>query len=222
MGERVRIAAVLLGAFVVLPTAFAAAGADKELQNVRGTVTYGAPGVAARPLAFSASVVLSDKNIASTGNASLGALSLPDSSRILLGQNTRIQLGFFDQTDVATAKFIIYNGKTRFSVQHPQGEKANYIFDTPTAQIAVRGTDGDISVDTADGMRLNVYHLGDANLPVTAITIYGEKFTLHGGQKLWVRWQNGRIVGRQTKLSKTEINRFAEFGPPNTIDGGSP
>lgn len=217
-----RIAAILLGAFVLSLTAHAVAGADKELQNIRGSVTYGAPGAPTRVLAASASVALSDKNIASTGSASLGALTMPDSSRILLGQNTRVQLGFFDRTDIANAKFIIYNGKTRFSVQHPQGGRANYIFDTPTAQIAVRGTDGDISVDMADGMRLNVYHLGDTGLPVTATTIYGEKFSLRGGQKLWVRWQNGRIVGRETKLSKAEINRFAEFGPPGTIDGGSP
>ena len=217
-----KIAALLIGVFLLSFATNANAAGDKELQNIRGDVSYQLPKGPAHALARSASIVLNDHDIASTGNASLGALTLPDSSRITLGQDTRVRLGLFEQTESTTAKFVIYNGKTRFSVAHPQGAKANYIFSTPVGEIAVRGTNGDISVDANDGMRLNVYHLGDDNLPVTMTTIYGEHFDLHGGQKLWVRWQNGRLVGRQTRLSKQEINRFAEFGPPASIDGGAP
>ena len=217
-----RMVALLLGAAVLLLPAYATAQSDKVLENLKGTVFYQLPGGGPHQLAASASIAIDDRDIASTGRASLGALTLPDSSRITLGQDTRVLLGLFEASQITNAKFVIYNGKTRFSIQHPGGAKANYVFSTPTAQIAVRGTTGDISVDVNDGMRLNVYHLGDPNLPVIAQTIYGEKFTLHGGEKLWVRWQQGRIVGRQTKLSKTEVNRFAEFGAPAAIDGGAP
>ena len=215
-------AVFVIGAMLLATTLFASAQNEKVLENVRGAVSYQLPDGKPHQLAPDASIVLNDHDVAATGRGSLGALTLPDSSRITLGQETRVLLGLFDQNDGTNAKFVIYNGKTRFSIQHPQGAKANYIFDTPTGQIAVRGTIGDISVDVNDGMRLNVYHLGDPNLPVTVQTIYGERFTLRGGQKLWVRWQGGRLVGRQTKLSRAEVNRFSEFGPPSTIDGGAP
>ncbi|GAC1388779.1 MAG: hypothetical protein NVSMB31_03480 [Vulcanimicrobiaceae bacterium] len=217
-----KLTGLLLAAAILLTPLNVRAAADKILENMRGSLTYEVPGSQPKALAQSASIVLADRDIASTGNASLGALTLPDSSRITLGQNTRVQLGLFEQSASTNAKFTIYNGKTRFSIQHPNGAKANYTFSTPTAQIAVRGTIGDISVDLNDGMRLNVYHLGQPDLPVTVETLYGEHFTLHGGQKLWVRWQGGRLVGRQTRLSKAEVNRFAEFGPPSAIDGGVP
>lgn len=215
-----RLAALFLAALLLTMTGAGAAG--KVLHNVRGAVTYQPPGQRAQPLAPSASVALDDRAIASTAAASLGSLTLPDSSLILLGQDTRVQLGLFREGAQTQARFIIYNGKTRFHVEHPHGAKAAYTFVTPTASVAVRGTMGDISVDENDGMRLNVYHLSSPRLPVVVKTIYGQRFTLHGGQKLWVRWLNGRLVGRETRLSRVEIARFAEFGPPPVVDGGMP
>jgi hypothetical protein len=218
-----RNSVLALCAGFALVTAVALASAqDKVLENLKGVVRYESAGVAARDLALNGTVGVSDRNILSTGSESLGKLTLPDSSTITLGGDTRVELSRFDLSNVAHAAFVLYSGKTRFAVNHPKGALANYTFKTPVGEIAVRGTQGDISVDIQDGMRLNVYHLGENNQPVTLDTIYGEHFTLHGGEKVWVRWQNGKLVGRQTVLSRAEVDRFGEFGPPSTIDGGPP
>ncbi|HUY11650.1 MAG TPA: FecR domain-containing protein [Candidatus Dormibacteraeota bacterium] len=213
---------VFASVILLLAPAGAGAGQVRTLTNLHGNVLYQRPGAALQPLARSASVAVTRSDIAATRRASMGALTLPDSSRILLGENTRVRIGGFSESSVTSAHFVIYNGKTRFFVEHPAGAKANYTFETPVAQIAVRGTVGDISVDINDGMRLNVYHVGDPGLPVIVRTIYGQRFTLHGGQKVWVRWLNGRLVGRETALSRAEIARFAQFGAPPRIDGGLP
>ena len=193
---------------------------DKVLQNVKGVVRYETGGTAAHDVAPKAMVAVGDHDIVSTGTVSLGSLTMPDSSVILLGQQTRVEVSGFRASDVEnSATFVVYDGKTRFDVHHPSGAKANYIFKTPVGEIGVRGTYGDISVDPQDGMRLNVY---TASAPVTLDTIYGEHFSLKGGEKVWVRWQNGKLVGRQTVLSKAEVDRFAEFGPPTAVQGGPP
>jgi hypothetical protein len=216
-----RNSVLALAACVALASAVAfAATSDKVLENVKGVVRYQSAGAAARDLAPSGSVAVNDRDTLSTGGASLGELVLPDSSIVMLGQNTRVQVSGFNEAGTTTASFVVYDGKTRFDVRHPAGAKANYTFKTPVGEISVRGTLGDISVDAQDGMRLNVYGTHNAGAPVavTLDTIYGEHFDLHAGEKVWVRWQNGKLVGRKTVLSQAEIDRFAEFGPP----GGAP
>ncbi|MHB8462126.1 MAG: FecR domain-containing protein [Vulcanimicrobiaceae bacterium] len=157
------------------------ARSNKELQSIQGRVAYQAPGEAVRPIALKAAIVLADRDVAITASNSLAALSLPDSSRVLLGSNTRVLLSFFHQTTIANAKFVIYQGITRFTVQHPKGARANYTFQTPTAQIAVRGTVGDIFVDSAR-LQINIYSLGDPTLPVRVTLVNGNVYFIHAGQ----------------------------------------
>jgi len=57
-------------------------------------------------------------------------------------------MAFFNQAQIANAKFIIYRGRTRFKIEHPNGKPANYTFQTPTAQIAVRGTEATSALRT--------------------------------------------------------------------------
>ncbi|MBV8491123.1 MAG: FecR domain-containing protein [Candidatus Eremiobacteraeota bacterium] len=196
-------------------------GADEKLlQNVRGDVTYIAyPSGAAHPVAVAASLPLNDDDVAATGSASMGAIVLPDSSRIIMASNTTVKLDTFNATD-NSGHFVVANGKLRFRVDHPSGAKANYTFTTPTGQIGVRGTEGDISVDALDGVRVNVYHLSDASLPVTVNMIDGQTFSIPAGQKIWMRWQSGKLVGKVLPLTKAEVDRFSELGAPATIDGG--
>ena len=138
---------------------------DKQLLNTRGDVTYQQGTGAPKPVALNASVSLSNNDYALTGANSTAKITLPDSSQVLVGQNTKIQMLAFDQQPgLATASFFLYQGKTRFAVKHPGGAKANYTFQTSTGQIAVRGTEGDIALD-ASTLQVNVYALGDPNLP---------------------------------------------------------
>ena len=207
-----RFALVAFFLTVAVSAATAVSGEDKILVNVRGDVSYVtyAEGGSTHQLAQSASIPLADDDVARTGAHSMGAIVLPDSSRIVLASDTAVKLDSFNAVD-ASAHFVVANGKMRFRVEHPQGAKANYTFTTPTGNIAVRGTEGDISVDAFDGVRVNVYQ---ASVPVQVTMLTGENFAIPAGQKIWMRWQSGTLVGKVLPLTQAEIDRFSELGPP--------
>ena len=142
--------AVVASLFAVLVAAAplsASSDDSKTLTNTKGQVAYGPSNPAANALPVHGRTALSDNDWATTGANSIASVTLPDSSEVLIGQNTTIQMNSFQQTDIAHAKFTIQVGKVRFKVNHPQGARADYTFQTTTGQIAVRGTEGDISTN---------------------------------------------------------------------------
>jgi hypothetical protein len=192
------------------------AAADKELTNVHGDVTYQLGTAAAQPVAPNVSVALANSALAKTGPNSQAKITLPDSSVVTIGQSTSIQLAAFDQQPgITTANFVIVNGKMRFAVSHPSGAKANYTFQTSTGQIAVRGTEGDISSD-ATQLQVNVYSLGDPNLPVEVTLNNGKHYTLGAGQALVVG-VTGAVIAAAAVSSVTSplTSTFSEFGAPS-------
>lgn len=196
-------------------------GADpKLLQNVKGAVSYQKANAAApKTLAPSAQIALNDSDTAITGDASLGQVLLPDTTKITMGADTKVQLAFFNQAATTTANFVVYDGKVRFDVQHPAGAPASYTFKTPSAQIAVRGTQGDIGV-CPSGLDVNVYHLGDENNPVVVTTSDGQSFKLLGGQGLAAQIINGVIRATVSQLTQAALDKFdSQFGFPPTVDG---
>ena len=214
-----RLVAALLLSVAPVP---ASSADDKVLTNIHGEVSYVAYETGqAHAVAVAASLPLSDDDVAKTGAASMGAIVLADSSRVILASNTTVKLDAFDAVE-SSAHFVVFAGKMRFRVEHPRGASASYTFTTPSAAVGVRGTEGDIAADPVDGVRVNVYHLSDPTLPVVVATIGGERYELKGGQKIWMRWQSGKLVSRVSQLTRAEIDRFSELGPPQTIDGGPP
>jgi hypothetical protein len=200
---------------LVIPAAPSLAAADKQLQNLKGSVSYQEPSGAMHSLAPRASAVLSDNSYATTFANSLGGIVLPDSSRVIVGSNSKVQIGYFTQAAVASARFNIQYGKVRFKVEHPRGAKADYTFVTPTAQIAVRGTEGDISSDLSTGnVQINVYQLSDPSLPVQVTLSNGQVFTLAAGQSLTVSAAGGVISAAVSTVSQTAFQPFQEFGAP--------
>ncbi|MBV8244319.1 MAG: FecR domain-containing protein [Candidatus Eremiobacteraeota bacterium] len=207
-----KIAAV--AALCALPSVVAADTPDKQLQNVKGNVAYQAPGSGQKPIAQSASVALTDQTYAITGSSSVGEVVLGDSSVVTIGETTKVQLAFFNQAQGNNAKFIVYNGTTRFKVRHPQGGKANYVFVTPTAQIAVRGTEGDIGVGD-NKLQVNVYELCDPNQPVAVTTNGGQHFQLVAGKSLIANVVNGVIKAEVQDLTAQLMSQFtSQFGVP--------
>lgn len=192
-------------ALLLLPVAGSADGANKELQNLLGDVSY-THGVSKSPLANKASIVLADRDIAETGAKSRAGVTLADSSVVTIGSDSKVQMALFNRV-TSTAKFVIYNGQTRFAVRHPKGAKANYTFVTPTATIAVRGTEGDIAV-TPDELQVNVYEVCNPALPVIVTTKSGEKFTIHAKEALVGQIVDGVIQAQVESLTAELMNRF--------------
>ena len=203
-----------LAALLCATAARVSADSAKILENRHGDVSYQMERGSAVPVAQSASVTIGDGAVAVTGPGSEGAVVLPDSSQVLLGANTRIQLAFFNQADIATARFVIFNGKTRFEIRHPKGALANYTFSTGTGQIAVRGTDGDIEL-ASGSLRVNVYDLSDPNLPVQVTTIDGRTFTIAAGKTLFAHYVNGVLQVDVDDITQQAMSTFnGDFGSP--------
>lgn len=204
--------------FLAAAALAARAGEDKQLQNMKGSVSYQTRSAAPKPLGLNSTVVLTNDDYAITGASSLAGVSLPDSSRVLVGSQSKIQLGFFNQAESTTANFIVYNGKVRFMVMHPQGAKANYTFKTPTASVAVRGTEGDIESD-GNSLRVNVYEVCDPSEPVV-VTVKNQTYQLLAGQSLLAQLVNGIVRAQVQQLTQQMIDQFApDFGVPSSWAG---
>ncbi len=193
-------------AVFTVPMVAGADTANKELQSVKGQVSY-QRGAVKKPLATNASIVLADRDYAITGADSRAAVGFSDSSVVTVGSDTKVQLAFFNQTDIAHAKFVIYNGKTRFEVRHPHGAKANYTFVTPTASIGVRGTQGDIGV-SGDSLQVNVYEVCDPAMPVLVTTKSGQQFTINADQAFVGRIVNGILQAQVERLTQQMLDQF--------------
>lgn len=208
----------VMAATIALLCAVPASADDKQLQNQRGQVSYQKGSAKAVPLAKDAAIVLADKDYAITGGDSLAAVGLPDSSKVLVGSDTKVQLAFFNQAEGNNAKFVVFAGKVRFTVQHPSGAKASYTFTTPTATIGVRGTQGDID-STADSTRVNVYEVCDPSMPVTVTTKDGKRYDVKQGESLVTQVVGGVVKAKVEALTQQMIDQFSpDFGVPTSWD----
>lgn len=213
------VSAACVYALVVACALPSLAGDDKQLQNVKGSVSYQAPNKTPVPVGINAIVGVNDKYTAITGAESLGAVILPDSSQVMVGSDSKVQLAFFNQTGIANAKFVLYDGKVRFAVRHPKGAQANYTFQTATGSVAVRGTQGDISYDDRGNMLVNVYELCDSSVPVRVTFKNGEVYSVLAGQSLAAQLVNGIVRAQVQQLTQQLIDQFSpEFGVPTSWD----
>jgi hypothetical protein len=212
---RIAIGLALIAA--LLPGA-GSAGSDKQVQNMKGSVAYQRPNKQPKPIASQATIALADQDTTITGEASLAAVTLPDSSQVMVGSNSKVQLAFFNQANIANAKFVVYQGKFRFTVNHPGGARANYTFTTPSAQIGVRGTQGDLEVDSSGKLTVNVYDVSDPNLPVQVTTSDGHTYLVKKGQTLALQIVNGIVQAEVTQLTQGAIDQFTgDFGVPTNM-----
>lgn len=131
----------LLLLFALCAPCAVAQGSDKQLARVKGTVQY----QARRQDPFRelvGALNLPDDAVAVTLADSQGLLRLPDSSEIDVGAKARFRVGALSAVAGKPTVVVLELGAMHFVVRHPQGALANYLFVTPTSQIAVRGTEG--------------------------------------------------------------------------------
>jgi hypothetical protein len=137
-----RAALVALTMLALCAPLDAAGDGDKQLARVTGTVQY-QTGADTTLHAIFGRIDLADEATAVTLAQSRAQVTLPDSSSIDIGATTRIRLGAFNAADTGNPNVVVLElGAVHFTIRHPAGGRANYRFQTPTSQIAVRGTDG--------------------------------------------------------------------------------
>jgi hypothetical protein len=134
------------GLWLALGCAAALAGArasaadqTNELARVRGEVGHAVPASAATTRPLAGRIDLSEDARAVTGFRAAARLTLPDSSTVEIGDKTDVRLDAF-RGAAAAHGIALQHGVLRFTIHHPAGAASNYVFKTPTTQIAVRGT----------------------------------------------------------------------------------
>jgi len=192
-----RLVAVVTAA-AVLAAIPATAASQKELQAVRGEVGTQATKDAPFTRVFSKSIV-NDDAYAVTHAGSNGLVVLEDSSQIALGPNTSIQLGRFNGASSTATTITLDGGTMRFAVTHPAGQQSNYVFRTPTSQIAVRGTQGLYSRDPATGDTVVCLDCGPDDVQVTVGT--GKPFALRTGQSVFISLAGLVTLGAATAVT---------------------
>jgi hypothetical protein len=180
--------------FNLLPSASGAASATKQLRRVKGGVGYQVEASAPLTPIFG-KIDLPDDALAVTQADSVGELALPDSSIVTLGAGTRVQIGAFNTTAAGPGSTIVVNsGTLRFDIKRPVGGRANYQFQTPSSQIAVRGTIGLLSVINGITNVACVQCAADS----VVVTTGGQIFTLATGGLITITAAGSAVTGTLT------------------------
>ncbi|HUY11166.1 MAG TPA: FecR domain-containing protein [Candidatus Dormibacteraeota bacterium] len=212
-----RLALLLVASLLVVGQP-AFASTINQLENLHGNVSYERGSAKAQQLPQRTAVALTNNDFALTGFKSLAGITLPDSSRIEMGSSTRVQLSYFRQSTIAHAKFLVYQGKVRFRIEHPKGARADYVFQTPSAQMAVRGTFGDFLV-APNKLVVNVYAVSNPNLPVEVIFNNGKTVFLGAGKSLVATFTGTSAAVSVGSVSRQSLSNFSEFTTPKGVPG---
>ncbi len=191
------------------------AAQDTDLRAVRGQVGYQQTKDAPFTRVFG-SYVIGDDQIAVTRVSSNALLRLADSSEVALGALTTIQVGAITQAAAtAPTSMTLVAGAIRFAVKHAAGRASNYLFQTVSSQLAVRGTIGLY----ATGPNGDVVSCLDCAPGDVTVTAGGNSFPLLTGQTAFIS-----IAGIVTIAATTTAvaSSFSAGGLTTTADAPSP
>lgn len=165
-----------------------------QVIHVRGNVFVAADrNTPATPIR--GSVLLDPDEYVRTDDRSLAELRLPDGSVVEIGQNTEIQAGEFHRTEFRGAAgqnvISIFRGTIRFHIVRTDNTPANYKFQTPQLQIAIRGTTATVSVTDT----LTEVTMLEGSAGISAGN--GSTFILRAGQTFRVRSDGGQILSKE-------------------------
>lgn len=117
---------------------------SKQLQRISGNIGWSTQKDGSDFTQVFGKFELPDPDYAVTHAKSTAQIAMPDSSLILLGENTSVQVSAFDNATASPGATITVNDGShlRFEIKRPAGGAASYKFVTATSQVAVRGTVG--------------------------------------------------------------------------------
>src|SRR5579872_5534863 len=157
---------------------------DTILRRVAGSVGY-TQQFSSPYVAITGQQILDDGNYAVVTALSQGLLTLPDSSLIGIGGNSRVQVSAFKRAASGSGSTITIpssGGTLRFDIKHPSGAAANYTFVTPTSTVSARGTIGLLS-SGANGDVISCVQCASGDV---AVTVGSRVYPLVSGQTLVV------------------------------------
>jgi hypothetical protein len=197
---------------------------DKQLARVKGIVGYQTDTSAFK--AIFGRQDLPDQAYAITKSNGQAVLTMPDSSEIDIGENTKVQIGQFNAASTGQSNVIaLQNGALHFNIRHPAGGKSNYTFTTATSQIAVRGTEAFL-IAGAQGTQVVCVSCAAGDVTVQ---VGGQSISVVTGQTLTVLGTSplnaATSVSTNTTVNNPAVNQFNQGQNPfsstptgNTLD----
>ncbi len=153
-----------------------------RISGVTGSVLFsGGPGkqkvVAGRGLPFSPG------NILDTTGGGRAVVSLSDGSVVIVQPGSVVTFKDFHQAGSLRELFDIGLGQVRVKINHFAGKPNPYRMNSPTASIAVRGTEFSITVDSAGGTKVVVF---EGAVEVTSLSDPSRHALIEGGHAVFV------------------------------------
>ena len=118
-----------------------------------------------------------------TGPGGAATLELPDGSWIVVSENTTLEIEQFWGSDVRNLMRVML-GKVRFYIQRLGGRPNPYWVNTPTALIAVRGTEFEVLVDESG---ITGVFCADGRVAVETVGLGNREVILDRDRKTLVR-----------------------------------
>jgi hypothetical protein len=175
-----------------------------------GTVMYQTATAAPLERVTGTQIVGGD-SLVSTGPASQGILVYPDSSRVVLGAGTTVQVGRFSSPAGHVASTTIRipqnGGVLRFDVNHASAGESDYVFTTPLASITVRGTSALLS----DGIGGDTLTCLSCEAGDVVARLHGSDYAVLTGETLRIT-PSGRVSIEKT--GDEVLATFAATGLP--------
>lgn len=183
-----------------------------------GTVTYQTATTAQLERVTGTQIVSGD-SLVSTGPASEGVLVYPDSSRVILGAGTTVQVGRFSSTAGHVASTTVRipqtGGVVRFDVNHASSGESDYVFATSLASITVRGTSALLS----DGIGGDTLTCLSCEAGDVVAHLHGSDYAVLTGETLRIT-PSGRVSIEKT--SDNVLATFAATGLPLALPRPTP
>lgn len=215
-----------LGAAVSMPLAAQPGMLTARVASVTGAATaITANQGSAAPL--TAGFLLNPGDRIDTRNGGRVAISLSDGSMVIVEPQSSIQLKDFRQAESLRELFEITLGKVRVKINHFGGRPNPYRMNSPTASIAVRGTefsievrpDGSTEVVVFEGS-VQVTSLSDPNQ--TVLIEAGRGVLVQAGQDFHLIGAAGNPVGGRLALNgrNGDFDQASNFSAASAANGG--
>ena len=155
---------------------------DAHISSVSGVVLFeggvGQPGTVA-----SRGLTLAPGNVVDTSGGGRAVVALTDGSIVVVEPGSVVVFKDFHQAGSLRELFDITVGQVRVKINHYAGKPNPYRMNSPTASIAVRGTEFSIQVDSGGQTRVIVY---EGAVEVTSLNDPSHGTLIESGQGVLV------------------------------------
>ncbi|MDE3198094.1 MAG: FecR domain-containing protein [Acidobacteriota bacterium] len=189
---------------------------EARISGVTGSVVLSGNGLQSGPA--SRGLPLSPGNVIDTRGGGRAVISLTDGSVVVVQPGSVVTLKDFHQAGSLRELFEITLGQVRVRINHFAGKPNPYRMNSPTASIAVRGTEFSITVDRTGDTRVVVF---EGSVEVTSLIDPSQRVVVETGQGVALAPGFGfqYFVPNGNDLARADNDRSNGKGPGS---GGPP